>query len=364
MTMESVNFKNPSFEPTALLPPNDILDSAGTHLYRIGLSLHPFGSKKRKILYNPLIAFMMIFIFWIRCITALLLPEDNEIYFKMIGDYPTYLNGRVHVNLAIIPNMSLALVSQLINFWNYFNDIKPSYMKPFEMMSGLVSPQSIGLTDREDIYRLIRRSRILFKICGPLSKSMFFAALLCPLILFGIHFSIYEFLGFGLFWCVISSLSAYHSFSFHVHSMVYFHLICYYLKIKFEFINNEIITLSKPEKRFTDRKLMSILEFLEEIYSEISDYNQNYWSKYLCVNLALVMSVMNITLFHIIFGEISFYFKIFLIYANTFFALILLTLLVSASDIHSEVKRTYKLLNKLFICCKVNKIQAKLRIKV
>jgi len=146
--------------------------------------------------------------------------------------------------------------------------------------------------------------------------------------------------------------------------MVYFHLICYYLKIKLEFVNNEIITLCKPQKRFTDRKLMSILKFLKEIYSEISDYNHNYWSKYLSANLALVMTVMNVTLFHILFGEISFYFKIFLIYANTFFALILLTLLVSASDIHSEVKRTYKLLNKLFICCKVNKIQAKLKIKV
>jgi hypothetical protein len=146
--------------------------------------------------------------------------------------------------------------------------------------------------------------------------------------------------------------------------MVYFHLICYYLKIKLEFINNEIITLSKPEKRFTDRKLMSILEFLKEIYSEISDYNHNYWSKYLCVNLALVISVMNVTLFHTLYGEISFYFKIFLIYANIFFTLILFILLVSASDIHSEVKRTYKLLNKLFICCKINKIRANLKIKV
>ncbi len=108
------------------------------------------------------------------------------------------------------------------------------------MMSCLVLPQSIGLTDREDVFR---RSRILFRICGPLSKFMLFAAFLLPLILFSIHFSIYEFLDFGLFWCAISSQLAYHSFSFHVHSMAYIHLICYYLKIKLKFINNEIVLI-------------------------------------------------------------------------------------------------------------------------
>jgi hypothetical protein len=97
---------------------------------------------------------------------------------------------------------------------------------------------------------------------------------------------------------------------------------------------------------------------------KLSHYNHNYWSKYLCVNLALVMSVINVTLFHTLFGEISFYFKIFLIYENIFFTLILLILLVSASAIHSEAKRTYKLLNKLFICCKINKIKANFKIKV
>ncbi len=43
--------------------------------------------------------------------------------------------------------------------------IKPTYFKVFEMMSGLVSPKSIGLTDNEEIYKMLKLYKILFKIC-------------------------------------------------------------------------------------------------------------------------------------------------------------------------------------------------------
>jgi hypothetical protein len=356
--------KKRPFKATALLPPNDVLDSAGTHLYRIGLSLYPFGSKRRNIFHNPILAFIMILIYWSKAITAVLLPEDNEMIFKMIGDYQYFMNGRIHMNLAVIPYMSLALISQMINAWNYYNDIKPSYLKPFEMMSGLVSPKTIGLTNRDIVYKIMKRSKLLFRICGPISQSMLFAAFLLPLILFSINFTLCEFLVYGIIHCIISSLSAYYSFCFHSHSVVYFHIICYYLRLKLQFINNQIKAITESGKKFNETKLLSIIGSLQEIYSEISDYNNNYWSKYLFANLAFILTVCNVTLFHTLFGNTSFTFKIWELYANISFALILMNLLISASAVYSEAKRSYKLLNKLFICSKANKIRANIQIKV
>ena len=64
----------------------------------------------------------------------------------------------------------MAITSQLIYYYNYKNDIKPTFLKVFEMMSGLVSPKSIGLTNEKQIYKLIIWAKKLFIICELVSK--------------------------------------------------------------------------------------------------------------------------------------------------------------------------------------------------
>jgi hypothetical protein len=39
------------------------------------------------------------------------------------------------------------------------------YLKVFDMMSGLISLKSIGLTNKKEIYKLIKESKILFSFC-------------------------------------------------------------------------------------------------------------------------------------------------------------------------------------------------------
>jgi hypothetical protein len=41
------------FKPSAILPPEMITSSAGSHSYKIGLSVYPMGSKSRPKLNNP-----------------------------------------------------------------------------------------------------------------------------------------------------------------------------------------------------------------------------------------------------------------------------------------------------------------------
>jgi hypothetical protein len=41
------------------------------------------------------------------------------------------------------------------------------------MISGLVSPQSIGLTNKEEIYKLVKVSKILFVVIKILPAVMF-----------------------------------------------------------------------------------------------------------------------------------------------------------------------------------------------
>ncbi len=66
----------------------------------------------------------------------------------------------------------------MIHYYNYKKGIKPSYLKPFEMMSDLVSPKSVSLVEKEKAFKIIRISRILLKLCDCLVRKVMLVAAL------------------------------------------------------------------------------------------------------------------------------------------------------------------------------------------
>ncbi len=88
--------------------------------------------------------------------------EQNEKLLIINGDFGHFFGVKTHLNVIVFLFTLLALISQLIHCYNYKNDIKQTYLKVFEMISGLVSPKSIGLTNKKEIFKLIKLSKILF----------------------------------------------------------------------------------------------------------------------------------------------------------------------------------------------------------
>ena len=158
------------FDPKEVLPQNVIISSAENNLYRIGLCLTSRNHLNRNKLHNPLLIFIVNSIVFIKCLISLLSPNDCKELFIIIGDFGYLLGIKIHINVAIVLYTLLAITSQLIYYYNYKNDIKPTFLKVFEMMSGLVSPKSIGLTNEKQIYKLIKFSKILFFICELVVK--------------------------------------------------------------------------------------------------------------------------------------------------------------------------------------------------
>ena len=99
--------------------------------------------------------------FILRGILLLSLSDDKYNNYLYMGDFAYFLDKKsvIYVNCAILFLLFFIIVLHLMHFWYYKKDIKPSYLKPFEMISGLVSPKSIGLTDSEDVYKLINVSK-------------------------------------------------------------------------------------------------------------------------------------------------------------------------------------------------------------
>jgi hypothetical protein len=70
-----------NFDPSELLPPEVLVTPAGSHLYRIGLSHFVYGWKRRKKFHNPLLIVLLNVIFLAKCVTSLLISEENpELY--------------------------------------------------------------------------------------------------------------------------------------------------------------------------------------------------------------------------------------------------------------------------------------------
>ncbi len=82
------------FDSSVILPASTIIKSAGSHLYRIGLSHYQFGDKKRTKLSNPWFIFIIMFILWIRFMLTLVLRTENKNISIMIGDFAYFLKIR------------------------------------------------------------------------------------------------------------------------------------------------------------------------------------------------------------------------------------------------------------------------------
>ena len=151
------------FDVDKPLPSVIAIEGAESYLYTIGLSLFASGSRIRDRFHNPFFISLIICVEILKSITAILLKEDKY-KLLLIGDFAYFLNGGNFLNSSIILCGSAAFISQILHYWKYYKNESPSYLKPFEMICGLVSPKSIGLINREHINQLLKKSKLTFKV--------------------------------------------------------------------------------------------------------------------------------------------------------------------------------------------------------
>jgi len=349
------------FNVESLLPPNIRLKSAANHFYRTGLSLFTFVSEKRNRFHNPIFVTITILVQILKSIAAILMKEEKY-SLLLIGDFAYFIKSKNFINLGVILWGSLALVSQLIHYWKYYKNQSPSYLKPFEMMSGLVSPKSIGLTDKEDINKLLKRSKMIIKFSKFLIFSTCFTSI-CVYIPLFMNCTI-ELFPVETLWVLFFTLFTYFSNNFNIYQMIYFYIICYYLKIKLRNANNYVRKIFGRKMKVNRLNIKNILHTINAIHREINEYNTDYWSIYLMIVIMLIIIGMDIVLFHAIFGKIGLLFKVSLFYGSCFAFMLVMVLINTASSVSFESNKSYKLLNKLFLSRNISKISLTIRIKV
>ena len=335
-------------DPTQCLPPEMAVESFGDFLYRIGLSFHSIRDRpKRKLIYHPLTAFVFLSLYLIARIITFSLSEENEMIFRALGCFGHFIGVRQHFDLLFILSTILVLTSQLIYYQNFRNGIKPSFLRLFHMMAGLVPPKSVGLTDVEEIKKLIRLTSKFYQLIHfhtkyvlPIYGSTF------QLTLYVLYTHPLEILYFGIPNALLFALWIHYYWNFFLYQLLVFYIICLYFKSKINRLN-KILIVMKRRKRFI--RIRETLQSFDLIYKEINEYNTTFWSKFL-LSFWLTYG-LNVSLFSYItiFAPMVILLRIILIYILIVFFISFLFIIFTASSVTYCANKSYKILNSFFI---------------
>jgi len=315
------------FGASELIPKERVIISAGSHLYRIGLSPYKTRKIERNMFFKPIIIFIVLLLQLIRSLVLIVLPEKSHTFHAFMGDFAHFMGIRIQCHIALALLHIQAMVSQIIFLVNYMNQTKPTDLRIFDVMSGLMTPQSMGLIDKKIVFKLNLMFKRVIIFGNQYNRFIPIQVFLVVFISFYSNLSTIDLFIYGLPNTIIFIFTGIYTCQILLWQFIYFYLIVYYLNAKLNIVNNEMKRLSNLttlhlNKNYYNNKIFVLIKQLNDIYLEISEYNSNYWSKYLC-NIWITLSVIIATTsYSLIFTHIVFYLRIGLLLFSTRFAVI------------------------------------------
>lgn len=341
---KSEDYLKTDFVPEKCLPLDLTIDKSGTQLYRIGLSLWPVeGVSRPKSRYPPLLFFIELY-YHFRSVVVLLLPDQSLDFYRLIGDFGFVFGTKAHFALTCIFSILLALNSHLLNFYIFVKKLEPTYFQLFSMMAGVVSPQSIGLTDKATVLQLLRRARVVFAIGEYVPFTLGFSIVLINLFSFYSNSTLVQIVVYvvpnSLGWFVVVNIV----YSVILWQLIYFYLITFYLKSKLKAVNQTLRGFTKSQVK-RPISFSKVCADLSAIYTEIHEYDNIYWSKFLAFVWMSCATILSTLSFFIIFGEMLLIIRIFCLYFDLFFVAMLILVVSNCATVYLEVNKSYKELN-------------------
>ena len=81
-------------ELSLVLPPHLVIPSAGTHLYRYGISWFRFTDINRHFIHNPVFIFIIVLGYVIRCFIAIKITSSDDRIYLLLGDLGYFIGAR------------------------------------------------------------------------------------------------------------------------------------------------------------------------------------------------------------------------------------------------------------------------------
>src|ERR1700761_3459283 len=117
--MNKIGPKEKKFDPKKCIPQSWRIPSSGQHFYRFGFSQYRNGCTDRPKLYHPLLVFILLFITNLRFMYSAVIPPQTPDFHLIIGDYCYFIGMQFHMNLMITLFFWIAIISQIIHYYEY-----------------------------------------------------------------------------------------------------------------------------------------------------------------------------------------------------------------------------------------------------
>ena len=194
---------------------------------------------------------------------------------------------------------------------------------------------------------LTRRARIIFNIVNINNKT------LVPLSCFVFslsgylrNYSLFDLIIFGIPNSVFYFILGFIYVEIHLYQLSYFYIICIFLKFKLQSINAKLL---EKKSKTSIAYIVSQLKAMNSLYKEINEYNSQFWSQYFLLFWFNNGISISINIFIIFFSDFNIIYKIILFYAMICLFVLFLFMVFTASSVNYEAKKSYKILNHLFV---------------
>ena len=334
-----------------VLPPNLAIDSIENILYSIGLSHQSIREGiKRSLFFSPKFIAIIILSFTINQTLSLLTVD--EFSHLLLNELSLGMGIAYYISIDLIIISLMTLFMQSVYYWNHKRGLEPTFVRVFQVMSGSITPSSVGLTNERQVRQLLS----IAKWIKPLLKNN---KLLPPIlsITYVIVTSFYinvKFTSYILFpyQLIHTSLFTHHSQNILTLQLLLFYIICKYFKIKFKEINEKMrktgIYNNKPFR------LKNILYSYDALYREIDEYNTTYLCKFLFSIWFFFGVVIVFLIYLIIFANFSLIIRFLITYYVILFSILYIFIMNISSSINTESNKSFKIFNTLYIhYCKI-----------
>ena len=225
-------------------------------------------------------------------------------------------------------------------------------MNVFNMISGQITPHSIGLNDENIIKDILKKTRIYFKFIDLFRFLALFGGFIISISSFLIKDFSLNTICFGLIHSLIRSLVSIYMYNGLSSQLFCLYIICYYLKLKQREVNNYLRKVIENKERFKIYNSNQMIEKLNKIYEEIKECDSHFWSKFLSIAWVMITTSLAFSAFVFAFNsENNLFIQIVLFYANFVFLSILLLIISMCGSVNYEAKVTYKLLSSYKLVC-------------
>ena len=317
-------------------------------LYSIGLSFESNSVKpiKRRLIRNPYITIAYLTSFLMARLLSLFTNDSQTLL--ILGDVAYIINMRYSTSINVIICCSMAIMFQLIYYYNHKKGIKQTFIVVIQAICGSISVNSIGIENEVEIMKLKKLALNIFyllKLQNNYIIPITFAS--CVSFLYVIETNLTMIITFGLFHTWYWSYYLHIFINLVTYQYLYFFILCKYFRIKIKNLNAQAITLRT--RFYSSNGIKNILYSYDLLYREINEYNTSYWSKFIIIFWFGFGASAVICVYMVIYRELYLPIFIMTLYLSILFSLTFLSLILIAASVNSSAKKSYKLINSLFV---------------